>query len=154
MLAHDRHVGDDRARIGSVARYPTGVLKVVEEEMLGSSRRHHDEIWAHGIAILKEESDLDSCVGVACVQDADCLMTRHEWSRPGALAGNKAFRNRPMRPSHSLHQLLLLSIAAPTNKPLTLLRASTSQHPQAQRSRITSSQANSGCTRIFRGGRR
>src|SRR5262249_62048923 len=102
-------VGDDRARIGSVGRYPSGVLKVVEEEMLGSPCRHHDEIRAHRIAILKEESDFDSCVGVSCVQDADRFMTRHERSWPVALPGNAAFRDRPMSPSHSFHQLLLLS---------------------------------------------
>src|SRR5262249_50199735 len=79
--------------------------------MLGPLCRHHEAVWANRTAILKEDSDLHVCIGVTGVQYADRFMARHERSLPGALAGNEAFRDRPILPSPGGHRLLLLCSA-------------------------------------------
>src|SRR5215831_11247104 len=108
MLADDRNIGDDRARIGSVARYRSGIIEVVEKQMLGPLRRHDEAVWSNRTTILKEDSDLHVCIGITGVQYADRFMARHERSRPVAFARNEAFRDRPMLSSHSPHRTLLL----------------------------------------------
>jgi len=67
VLGDDRDVGNDRARIESVARYGSGVIEVVEKQMLGPLRRHHEAVWSNRTAILKEDGNLHVRIGVTGV---------------------------------------------------------------------------------------
>src|SRR5262249_27683588 len=107
MLADERNIGDDRARIRSVARYSSGMIEVVEEQVLGPLCWHHNEIWSHRIAILEVDRDLHVRIALAGVQHANRFMARHERSRPVAFARDEALCDRPMLSSHSPHRMLL-----------------------------------------------
>src|SRR5262249_37856476 len=101
-------------------------------------RRHHEAVWSNRNAILKEDGNLHVRIGVTVVQYADRFMARHERSRPGALAWNEAFRDRPILPSHGGHRLLLLCSArlcarSYAAEPRTIdpgLNAAGSPHPE------------------------
>ena len=141
---------ETRARIGSVARYRSGIIEVVEKQMLGPLRRHYEAVGANRTAILKEDSDLHVCIGVTGVQYSDRFMARHERSRPRALAGNEAFRDRPILPAHGGHRLLLLCSARLCVCSCAAEPSSINLAGSTQPDHLIPSE---GSTRMFRGGR-